>query len=56
MGCICGHPPKANDNGVGPSQDPHPSADQPVGLESVVVTHAGNKPPPPAVAPKKRER
>jgi len=55
MGCICVHPPKQDNNGVGPSQPanptiPHPSTSQPVGPESVVV-----KPPPPAVPPKKRK-
>jgi len=58
MGCICVRPPKADkQDGVGPSQtaDNHPSAGEPVGPDSIALTHAGNKPPPPPVPPKTRE-
>jgi len=59
MGCVCSKSPKADGprNGPGSSQDqnhalPHASTVSP---QDVTPTPAVNKPPPPAVPPKKRE-
>jgi len=53
MGCDCTKPQKADTNGTnGPLQ----AQNQTVSPEGVTVTtHGVNKPPPPAVPPKKRE-